>query len=121
MDYEYLLVSNYYSNPGKLFDHLKSVTDSTSFNYPIFHHSKPVTTPQQKAQMFNDYFNSVFMTSDFTLPPENQLPSPTDQLSRITVDTSDVAEALLSLNTSKAPGTDYISPLVLKVCSEPTC
>ena len=55
--------------------------------------------------MFKDYLNSVYMTSDFTLPPENQLSSPTDQLSSITIDTSDVAEALLSLNTTKTPGT----------------
>ena len=36
-DYEHQLVSSYYSNPGtcKLFDHLKSLTDSTSSNYPI--------------------------------------------------------------------------------------
>ena len=55
---------------------------------------------------------------DFTLPPENQLPSPTNQLSSITIDTTDVAEALHSLNTTKAPGTDDISLLVLKVCSD---
>ena len=40
------------------------------------------------------------------------------QLSSITIDTTDVAEAPHSLNTTKAPGTDDISPLVLKVCSD---
>ena len=55
-DYEHHLVSSYYSNPGKLFHHLRSLTDSTSSNYPIFHNTKPVTTPQQKAKLSNDYF-----------------------------------------------------------------
>ena len=39
-------------------------------------------------------------------------------MSSITIDTSDVAEALLSLNITKASGTDVVSPLILKVCSD---
>ena len=41
----------------------------------------------------------------YTLLPENQLPSPTDQLSSTIIDTFDVAGALLSLNTTKVTGT----------------
>ena len=44
----------------------------------------------------------------YTLLPENQLPSPTDQLSSTIIDTFDVAGALLSLNTTKVTGTDHI-------------
>ena len=39
-------------------------------------------------------------------------------MSSITIDTSDVAEALLSLNITKVSGTDVVSPLILKVCSD---
>ena len=43
---------------------------------------------------------------------------PSDQLSSIDIDLADVADALHHLNTSKAPGTDGVYPLILKVCSE---
>ena len=59
IDYKHHLVSNYYSEPGKLFDYLKNLSKSTPSNYSIFHNSKPVSIPEQKSQMFNDYLNSV--------------------------------------------------------------
>ena len=118
VDYEHHLVSTYRSNPGKLFSHLKSLSKPASSDYPIFHNSEPVTDRQQTAQLFNSYFNSVFTVSDFILPPANQRPTPTEQLSHISIDSDDVADALQFLNTTKAPGTDDISPLILKLCSD---
>ena len=52
-------------------------------------------------------------------PPIDQLPSPADQLHHITIDDSDVYEALGALDPTKAPGTGNISPYILKLCVFP--
>ena len=62
IDYEHCLVSNYHSEPGKLFDYLKNLSNSTSSNYPIFHNSKLVSILLNKKPRC--YFNSVFTESD---------------------------------------------------------
>ena len=111
------LISSHHSTPGKLFSHLKSLATSTSSNYPIFHESRPISDPYKKAELFNRYFNSVFTVSDFILPPPDQQPTPSNQLSHIAIDPSDVFKALASLNCTKAPGIDDISPLILKHCA----
>ena len=111
------LVSSHHSTPGKLFSHLKSLATSTSSNYPILHESRPISDPYKKAELFNSYFNSVFTISDFILPPPDQRPTPSNQLSHIVIDPSDVFKALASLNCTKAPGIDDISPLILKHCA----
>ena len=54
---------------------------------------------------------------NFILPPPDQRPTPSNQLSHIAIDPSDVFKALASLNCTKAPGIDDISPLILKHCA----
>ena len=49
--------------------------------------------------------------SDFVLPPLHQMPTPSKQLSQITVSESDVFRALISLNAKKAQGCDNINPV----------
>ena len=106
----------YQNDSAKLFHELSHPKSSL---YPIIHNSQPVVDPHIKASLFNVCFNSVFTTSDFILPPTYSLPSPTDLLSSIVIDVSDVFEAISSLNPSKAPGIDYINPLILKTCADP--
>ena len=97
-------MSSYHSAPNKLFSHGCSLSKPVSANYPIILNSEPVPDAQQKAELFNCYFNSVFTSSDFVLPPPNQHPTPNNQLNHITIDPSDVHQALLALNTTKAHG-----------------
>ena len=108
LEYERDLCSKYHNDPAKLFHYLRELSHPKSSLYPIIHNSQPVVDPHIKASLFNVYFNSVFTTSDFILPPTDGLPSPTDQLSSIVIDASDVFEAISSLNSSKAPGIDDI-------------
>ena len=115
--YEDYLVTSFKFHPNRLFKHLKSLIKPASEHYPIFHDSIPLSDPTHKAQLFNSYFNSVFTTNDFVLPPFSQLPAPSVQLSSITVDFSDVFEALCLLDCSKAPRVDNISPGVLRLCA----
>ena len=117
--YERDLCFMYQNDPGKLFHYFRELSHPKSSLYPIIHNSQPVVDPHIKASLFNSYFNSVFTTSDFILPPIDSLPSPTDQLSSIVIDASDVFEAISSLNPSKAPGIDDINPAILKICADP--
>ena len=76
---EQLLVK-YRSEPSKLFNHLCRLSKPDSSTYPIIHDSEPVTNSDLKAELFNNYFNSVFIESDFTMPPPDERPTPTNQL-----------------------------------------
>uniref|UniRef100_A0A1X7TY12 Uncharacterized protein n=1 Tax=Amphimedon queenslandica TaxID=400682 RepID=A0A1X7TY12_AMPQE len=59
-----------------------------------------------KVYLFNLYFNSVFTSTDFLLPPMDQLPTPSNELSSIDTSCKDVYLALMSLNLSKPFGCD---------------
>lgn len=115
--YEQHLVSCYHSNPAKLLHHLKDLSHPKSTSYPIIHESKVVTSSYVKASLFNSFFNSVFTVSNFVLPSPEHLPTPSSQLSSITINSSDVFKALATLNPSKTPGIDNIHPLILKICA----
>ena len=69
------------------------------------------------AEIFNHYFHSTFTTSDFNLPHISQLPTPLVQLNSIQIDRSDVYEALINLDTTKAVGCDCIHSSILKTCA----
>ena len=118
LQYEQSLVNTFQSDPSKLYRYLKSLSKPSTSDYPISHNSKCITDPERKANVFNLYFNSVFLDSDFVLPPINELPTPVKQLGCITIDSSDVFTSLMALNSKKAPGIDNISPLILKLCAD---
>ena len=52
------------------------------------------------------------------MPSPDERPTPTNQLNHITIGTSDVYTALVTLDTSKAAGPDDIDPLILKTCAD---
>ena len=58
----------------------------------------------------------TFTLSNFKLPPLDQMPTPTNQLSHITINEYDVFHALSNLSPCKAQGCNHISPSVLKFC-----
>ena len=69
-----------------------------------------VTTAEDAAIAFNEFFHSTFTQSNYVLPADTQLHT-------IDIDDNDVYEALSILDTTKAMGTDNASPRVLKVCA----
>ena len=117
--YEANLIKLHHSNPKKLYNHLKYLSKGNSASPPLIIDSQPVTSPSVKAQTFNNFFNSVFTRSNFILPPIDNLPSPSLQISSITIKPNDVSEALSSLDPSKASGCDNVSPYVLRHCAIP--
>ena len=115
--YESELIRSHHHNPKNLFHHLKSLSNSKSSIPIITHNSQVIHNPTEKATIFNNFFNSIFTRSTFTLPPLNQLPSPTNQLHTITMDESDILLVLSNLDPSKSPGCDDLSPYILKECA----
>ena len=117
--FERMLVNNFSSHPKKLYQHLSSLSRPRRSNHTIIYNSSPVTDPAAKATLFNTFFNSTFTRSNFVLP--DVLPAPADQLSDISIGSTDVFEALCALDSTKAPGPDGLVPSILKACASSLC
>jgi len=76
-----------------------------------------VTTDDEKAQMFNAYFCSVYTKEDLQSIPSKQCDDKTNILSDIDIDETEVFELLKKLQPDKSPGADGIHPRVLKECA----
>ena len=113
--YELDLIKSHHRK--KLYRHLKSLSYSNSPIPIIIHNSQVIHNPAEKATTFNNYFNSIFSRSSFTLPPIDQLPTPTNQLHTIPLDNSETLQILSNLDPFKSPGCDDLSPKVLKECT----
>ena len=86
--------------------------------------SSSAATAKEKADLFNEYFFSVYSTCS-SYPAPLSLPSSSVSLSEIDISPFEVLQALPELNPSKAMGADGVGPQVLKSCSvalyEPLC
>jgi len=82
-------------------------------------HSDSTTTVSDsgKANLFNQFFHSVFTHSNFTLPVMSNLPIPSNHLDSICITEQEVLDALSCLNSNKASGIDKIPPIILKHCA----
>ena len=76
-----------------------------------------VETDIDKANLFNKYFFSVFSCSSQGLPQFSTLSPPSIFLSKVDFSISDVYQALIKLDPTKAMGIDGIGPRVLKSCA----
>ena len=80
-----------------------------------------ISAAQEKAELFNNYFNSVFKRDDCIPLHEDYFFSDFDNdnqsLSNITISPSMVREFLNQLNTPKSCGPDKITSRLLKECS----
>ena len=70
-----------------------------------------------KASLFNEYFHSVFTTSNFELPPACDRPEPVSCLSDLIITTTKLYQVLSSLDPGKAMECDGIGPKLLKHCA----
>lgn len=103
------LVHAFSSEPKRLFRYLKVLKKSPSSAVFVDTNSKSITDPLEIANAFNDFFHSTFTLSDFVLPSTDSMPTPCAQLSCISIDSSDVFQALLSLSPEKAMGWDDLA------------
>ena len=74
-------------------------------------------TDYGKAELFNQYFFSVFTDCNPHQSNFNEPVLPEESLNEIHFTESDVFHALINLNSNKATGIDTISPCVLRKCA----
>ena len=114
------IISTFQSHPKKLYNYLKQLHSPKSKPRFIIHDGAAIHDPTKLAEVFNQYFNSTFTsTSQFTLPQVSELPTPSTQLSSIEISRSDIFEALIHLDTTKAAGCDSIQPHISRTCAIP--
>ena len=115
--YESNLAASFHSNPRLLYRYLRQFSCTPSIPEYVSFKSVSASDTHSKVDLFNSFFNSVFSSSDFVLPPMSQLPTPSNHLSSINVSSEDVYTALSSLDPTKAFGCDQISPRLLTLCA----
>jgi len=76
-----------------------------------------ITADKEKAEMFNKYFSSVFVTEDVTHMPDKLDVSASQFLENVNFSQDDILQLLLKINACKSPGPDNIHPRVLKECA----
>ena len=113
-NYEAQLVHNYSkSNNYKIFRYISSLKGHTDLLAEMCYGDQTATDGLEKARLFNEYFFSVFLkdqNSWFTCPSNNNILL----LHDIETSTIEVYEILSTLDVTKAPGIDGISPAVLR-------
>ena len=107
------------SNCPKIFNYLHSLSKESLTPSSIFYESKSASEDRNKAELFNEFFQSVFKPSRISFPDPKSLPIPAGHpvLKSIAHSEQDVHKALISLDPSKATGPDQIPARVLKLCS----
>ena len=90
-----------------------TTTNSTNTSVAMHLNSHTVTSDQNKASLFNQFFEFVYSKSSSHAPPS----SPTPALDHIVITDTEVYTALSSLDPSKASGIDCIGPRILQTCS----
>ena len=73
-------------------------------------------TDHSKANLFNQYFHSVFHDPS-SVPKIDDLPAIHNSLQSITITVADVYQALISLDVNRSAGIGNISPRVLQSCA----
>ena len=112
--YEALLVNEFATsrNPA-IYHYLKSFSKSSKMPSVMYHHSTKAEDPIDKANLFNNFFHSVFtVKSNSPIPHPSYFPE--NSLCSISISLQDVFEVLTQLVASKAMGGDGISPAILK-------
>ena len=77
-----------------------------------------VTSAMDKANMFNNFFSSVFTQEDLNHLPSAPKLKIKEGLDDFVFTEADVLSLLRKLNVTKSPGPDNIHPRVLKVCAD---
>ena len=74
LDYEQSLINNFaYNRNPKLLHYIRDFTKAKSFPPILQCGISKVESDREKAEMFNNYFYSVFINSDFVLPIMEEL------------------------------------------------
>ena len=117
-DFLQSLTSTFKLQPKKLYGYMNSLSKAKLKPNFIIQNGHSIDDPLHKARCFNEFFNSIFTTSNYSLPSTTSLPTPTTHISKIEIKVEDVYNGLLQLDPTKAMGCDQIHPMILKLCAD---
>ena len=103
IQYEENLVADYKNNCKAIHHHLNQIKKSSGIPQQVYLNDRSAITPLVQANLFNEYFHSVYGTSSTSSFLPNSPPT-TECLSDITISEEDVFQILSSLDPSKAMG-----------------
>ena len=98
------LSNNIKNNTRHFFKFFKSRRQDTTNISALKQNNTLVTTPEEKAQLLNNQFKSVFTHEHIHLP--NMPDSPYPSIPQLTITTDDIQKLLETLDTTKATGPD---------------
>ena len=119
--YEANLFNDYVNNQRAIYRHLNSINKSSHIPQQVRFENYTASTPLDKANLFNEYFHSVYgppSTSPYTPTTDS---SPTESINTFTIQEDEVYNILSTLDPYKAMGIDQISPRLLKSCAVSLC
>ena len=83
---------------------------------PLFYNNSFYENPQEKVEIFNDFFASQFDLNDSGTSIPDLIGDPNQNIiENIELSENEVIDILKSLDTSKSSGPDFISPKMLKI------
>ena len=105
------------TSKSSFFSQIHSITMQDQLLLHVFLNSTSATSDEEKANLFNEYFHSVYSpaSSCNALPTINVTPN----LSDTDISIHDTFTALTNLDPLKATVIDDIGPRLLKTCSTP--
>jgi len=115
--YETSLITNYVnsSNPA-IYRYIRTFTKSASIPPTIHFESTTASSDASRANLFNQYFYSVFTAPSTTPHPPSASLHP-NTLNSLVFTEDEVYSVLSQLDPNKATGIDTISPKILKYCA----
>ena len=106
---------------SKVFKYIRNDTGQNNIPNTVHLGDISAQSDLNKANLFNDYFHSVFTRSSFWCPNPHQLSDTNPKLSYLSITEENVFRSFASLNPSKADGCDGIGPRLLKHCALALC
>jgi hypothetical protein len=107
-------------NPKRFWSFVKSKNKNRSIPQEMKYNETYSDTSEGKANLFNDYFASVFGPTDATSNDRSNTHDTNDALndgiSSVIICVNDVHEVMSKLDTNKAVGPDNLSHVILKTC-----
>ena len=109
-----LLIATHHN---KIYQYITNIKGQDNFPTQMFYNNQHAFADQEKAQLFKNYFYSVFSTDSITPVSEPPMSTSTGTLHDIEINESGVLTALSSLDGNKALGIDNISPRAYRHCA----
>jgi Reverse transcriptase (RNA-dependent DNA polymerase) len=107
-------------NANNFWHYVKSKRQTDQIPNSLFFNNITASDDLSKSNLFNDYFNSVFIHTSPPDPCFDNLPS-FDTINSIYLDPPLVLKYLSTLDTNKGAGPDKIHPLFIKSCASQLC